>query len=77
MKIDEELMKEMNAGMWFRLCKFVSTIYPNSREGLPKSTLEAMAIGRPIVTSNAPRYVNKMIEVQALVSTSSTTNIKA
>lgn len=27
---------------------------PSYREGLPKSTLEAMAIGRPIITTNAP-----------------------
>ena len=33
-----------------------SDIYclPSYREGLPKSTLEAMAIGRPIITTNAP-----------------------
>jgi glycosyltransferase involved in cell wall biosynthesis len=33
-----------------------SDIYclPSYREGLPKSTIEAMAIGRPIVTTNAP-----------------------
>ena len=27
---------------------------PSYREGLPKSTIEAMAIGRPIITTNAP-----------------------
>lgn len=27
---------------------------PSYREGLPKSTIEAMAIGRPILTTNAP-----------------------
>ena len=33
-----------------------SDIYclPSYREGLPKSTIEAMAIGRPIITTNAP-----------------------
>ena len=33
-----------------------SDIYclPSYREGLPKSTVEAMAIGRPIITTNAP-----------------------
>ena len=33
-----------------------SDIYclPSYREGLPKSTIEAMAIGRPILTTNAP-----------------------
>lgn len=33
-----------------------SDIYclPSYREGLPKSTIEAIAIGRPIVTTNAP-----------------------
>jgi len=34
----------------------LSDIYclPSYREGLPKSTLEAMAIGRPIITTTAP-----------------------
>ena len=34
----------------------MSDIYclPSYREGLPKSIIEAMAIGRPIITTNAP-----------------------
>ena len=42
----------------------LSDIYclPSYREGLPKSTLEAMAIGRPIVTSNAPGCDDTVLE---------------
>ena len=35
---------------------------PSYREGLPKSTLEAMAIGRPIVTTNAPGCEDTVLE---------------
>ena len=35
----------------FNLIFIVYSLY---REGLPKSTIEAMAIGRPILTTNAP-----------------------
>ena len=35
---------------------------PSYREGLPKSTIEAMAIGRPIITSNAPGCDDTVIE---------------
>ena len=41
-----------------------SDIYclPSYREGLPKSTVEAMAIGRPILTTNAPGCNDTVIE---------------
>lgn len=41
-----------------------SDIYclPSFREGIPKSTIEAMAIGRPIVTTNAPGCEDTVIE---------------
>ena len=35
---------------------------PSYREGLPKSTVEAMAIGRPIITTNAPGCDDTVIE---------------
>lgn len=35
---------------------------PSYREGLPKSTLEAMALGRPILTTNAPGCDDTVIE---------------
>ena len=35
---------------------------PSYREGLPKSIVEAMAIGRPIITSNAPGCDDCVIE---------------
>ena len=35
---------------------------PSYREGLPKSILEALAIGRPILTTNAPGCDNTVIE---------------
>ena len=42
----------------------LSDIYclPSYREGLPKSTLEAMAIGRPILTTNAPGCEDTVLE---------------
>lgn len=42
----------------------LSDIYclPSYREGLPKSTIEAMAIGRPIITTNAPGCDDTVIE---------------
>jgi glycosyltransferase involved in cell wall biosynthesis len=42
----------------------LSDIYclPSYREGLPKSTLEAMAIGRPIITTNAPGCEDTVLE---------------
>ena len=42
----------------------LSDIYclPSYREGLPKSTLEAMAIGRPIVTTNASGCEDTVLE---------------
>ncbi|MDA8657622.1 glycosyltransferase family 4 protein [Flavobacteriaceae bacterium] len=42
----------------------LSDIYclPSYREGLPKSTLEAMAIGRPIATTNAPGCEDTVLE---------------
>ena len=42
----------------------MSDIYclPSYREGLPKSTIEAMAIGRPIVTTNAPGCKDTVLE---------------
>ena len=42
----------------------LSDIYclPSYREGLPKSTIEAMAIGRPIVTTNAPGCNDTVLE---------------
>ena len=33
-------------------CKFY--VLPSYREGVPRSVLEAMAIGRPIITTNVP-----------------------
>lgn len=41
-----------------------SDIYclPSYREGLPKSTIEAMAIGRPIITTNAPGCEDTVLE---------------
>tara|TARA_B100001057_G_scaffold296302_1_gene296445 strand:- start:3943 stop:5049 length:1107 start_codon:yes stop_codon:yes gene_type:complete len=41
-----------------------SDIYclPSYREGLPKSTLEAMAIGRPVVTTDAPGCEDTVVE---------------
>lgn len=41
-----------------------SDIYclPSYREGIPKSTLEAMAIGRPIITTNAPGCEETVLE---------------
>ena len=41
-----------------------SDIYclPSYREGLPKSTIEAMAIGRPIVTTDAPGCNDTVVE---------------
>ena len=35
---------------------------PSYREGLPKSTIEAMAIGRPIVTTDAPGCNDTVVE---------------
>ena len=35
---------------------------PSYREGLPKSIVEAMAIGRPIITTNAPGCDDCVIE---------------
>ena len=35
---------------------------PSYREGLPKSTIEAMAIGRPVVTTTAPGCDDTVIE---------------
>jgi glycosyltransferase involved in cell wall biosynthesis len=29
-------------------------VYPSPREGMPRQVLEAMAAGRPIITTNAP-----------------------
>ena len=42
----------------------LSSIYclPSYREGLPKSIVEAMAIGRPIITTNAPGCDDCVIE---------------
>ena len=41
-----------------------SDIYclPSHREGLPKSTIEAMAIGRPILTTKAPGCTDTVLD---------------
>ena len=36
--------------------------FPSYREGLPKSIIEAMAIGRPIITTNAPGCDETVLE---------------
>jgi len=37
-------------------------VLPSYREGLPRSTLEAMSVGRPIITSDAPGCRETVIE---------------
>lgn len=37
---------------YLKICKFF--VLPSYREGTPRSTLEALASGRPIITTNAP-----------------------
>ena len=71
--INEEFLKsQLIEGLieWKGFSKEIKTalsdshIYclPSYREGLPKSTVEAMAIGRPVVTTNAPGCEDTVIE---------------
>jgi glycosyltransferase involved in cell wall biosynthesis len=71
--INEELLKsQLIEGLieWKGFSKEIKTaiaeshIYclPSYREGLPKSTIEAMAIGRPVVTTNAAGCDDTVIE---------------
>ena len=71
--INEELLKsKLIEGLieWKGFSKEIKTAISNShiyclpsyREGLPKSTVEAMAIGRPVVTTTAPGCEDTVIE---------------
>lgn len=71
--ISEEELKKLlrpNFILWHGFSKNIkkvlmdSDIYclPSYREGIPKSTIEAMAIGRPILTTNAPGCDNTVKE---------------
>ncbi len=62
--VTEEYMNDLQNGdyvKWIGYCQDMVEVYKNShivvlpsyREGMPKSLLEACAIGRPIVTTNA------------------------
>ena len=37
-------------------------VLPSYREGMPRSTLEAMSMGRPIITTNVPGCKNTVVE---------------
>lgn len=44
--------KTDNVKYWLDRCRFF--VYPSYHEGVPRCILQAMAVGRPIITSDAP-----------------------